>query len=101
MVDVITQHIEIVPGAGGPKARIAGQRIRVLDIAIWHEKMGLSVAEIVRQFSSLSPADVYAALTYYWDHREEIEQAILEEYDLVEELRRSGPGPLARHFGEK
>ena len=32
--DVIQEHIEIVDGALGPKARIAGHRIRVLDVAI-------------------------------------------------------------------
>jgi hypothetical protein len=33
-IDVIQEHIEIVQGAGGPKVRIAGSRIRVLDVVI-------------------------------------------------------------------
>lgn len=33
-VDVIREHIEIVGGAGGPKVRIAGHRIRVQDIVV-------------------------------------------------------------------
>ena len=45
MADVIREHIEIVPGPGGPKPRIAGHRIRVQDIAIWREKLGLSPDE--------------------------------------------------------
>jgi hypothetical protein len=36
MVDTIREHIEIVPGESGPKARIAGHRIRVQDVAVWH-----------------------------------------------------------------
>ena len=40
MADVIREHIEIVPGPGEPKPRIAGHRVRVQDIAIWHEKLG-------------------------------------------------------------
>ncbi len=96
MTDVVRQHIEIVQGAGGPKARIAGHRIRVLDVVIWHEKLGMSPQEIVAAYPTLTLADVYAALAYYWDNRDEIERAI--EVDRVEsdELRRlTGPGPLA------
>ena len=92
--DVIQEHIEIVDGAAGPKARIAGSRIRVLDVAIWHEKPGLSADEIVEQHPHLTPADVYAALAHYWDHRQEIDAVIEAERALVEELRKRTPSPL-------
>jgi uncharacterized protein (DUF433 family) len=96
-VDVIREHIEIVEGAGGPKARIAGHRIRVQDIAVMKEKFGLTADEIVEELPTITLADVYAALAYYWDHRDEIEAAIVEEETFVEHLKRSqGPGPLAR-----
>lgn len=39
---VITEHIEITPGICGGKPRIAGHMIKVQDIVIWHEKMGMS-----------------------------------------------------------
>ena len=65
MTDVVRQHIEIVTGAGGPKARIAGHRVRVEDVAIWHEKPGLSPDEIVDAIPSLMLHDVHAALAYY------------------------------------
>ena len=42
----------------------------------------------------LTLADVYAALAYYWDHRDEIERAIAEEQALVEEFRQGYAGPL-------
>lgn len=94
MVDVLKQHIEIVEGAGGPKARIVGHRIRVQDIAIWHEKLGLSPDEIVFHYPDLTLSDVYAALAYYWDHRDDIEAAIARDDAFVEELRRSTPSVL-------
>ena len=94
MVDVVRRHIEVVEGAGGPKARIAGHRIRVEDVAIWHEKLGMSADEIVDQYPTITHADVYAALAYYWDHRDEIERAIAEGNAFVEECRRSHPGRL-------
>ena len=62
VVDVIREHIEIVDGVGGPKARIAGKRIRVQDVAIWHEKMGLSPDEIVDAYPTLTENAVQGAL---------------------------------------
>ena len=96
MTDVVRQHIEIVAGAGAPKARIAGHRVRVADVAIWHEKLGMTPDEIVDAIPTLTLADVHAALAYYWDHRDEIEDQISAGRAAAEELRRLiGPGPLA------
>lgn len=39
---IISQHIEIKEGICGGKPRIAGDRIKVQDIVIWHERMGMS-----------------------------------------------------------
>ncbi|MEA2525581.1 MAG: hypothetical protein QOF73_2808 [Thermomicrobiales bacterium] len=89
MVDVIREHIEIVEGAGGPKARIAGHRIRIQDIARMHEKLGMSPDEIVEELPTITLADVHAALAYSWDHRDEIEAAIRDEHAYAEEMRRA------------
>lgn len=93
-MDVLNNHIEIVHGPLGPKARIAGSRIRVQDIVIWHEKFGMSADEIVTEYPQLSLADVYAALTYYWDHRNDIEERIAADDALIEELRRGNSSVL-------
>ena len=101
MVDVIREHIEIVEGAGGPKARIAGHRIRVQDVAIWHEKLGMSPDEIIESYPTLTLAEVHAALAYYWDHRDEIERVIENEHAFAEELRRMSRGPLLEKLGDR
>ena len=59
MTKTLDQHIEITPGICGGKPRIAGHRIRVQDIAIWHEKMGLTADDISADYS-LSLADIYS-----------------------------------------
>jgi uncharacterized protein (DUF433 family) len=66
-------------------ARIAGSRSRVSQIVVDHRQM--SAEGIVREYPHLKLADVYAALTYYYDHREQIEHEIEEGQRLVEELR--------------
>ncbi len=95
MTDVIQQHIEVVHGEGGPKAVVRGHRVRVQDIVVWHEKLGLSADDIVHQYPSITLADVYAALAYYWDHRDEIEAEIARSLATEEEFRRLYPGRLA------
>ncbi len=42
MTAVIAEHIKITPGVCGGKPRIAGHRIRVQDVVVWHEQMGMS-----------------------------------------------------------
>jgi|SRR5581483_1852136 len=88
-------HIEITPGVCGGKPRLAGTRIRVQDIVIWHERMNLSADEIASKHPQTSLAAIYAALTYYHDHRVEIEEQMQHGDDLVEELRRAYPSKLA------
>jgi uncharacterized protein (DUF433 family) len=89
----LDQHIEITPGIAGGKPRIAGHRITVHDVAIWHEAMGKSADEIATEYD-LSLADVYAALAYYFDHREDIDGEIKESALLVETLKGSMPSKL-------
>jgi uncharacterized protein (DUF433 family) len=83
MISVISEHIEITEGLCGGKPRIAGHRITVQDVVIWHEEMGLSPSEIVSQYPTITLGDVYAALTYYYDHQKEIKDQINKD-DLLE-----------------
>jgi uncharacterized protein (DUF433 family) len=83
-------HIESSPGVAGGKPRIAGHRITVQDVAIWHDRLGLSADQIASEHG-LSLADIHAALAYYFDHREEIDQAIASDEAFVEELRQRLP----------
>jgi uncharacterized protein (DUF433 family) len=89
-------HIVSTPGVLGGKPHIAGHRISVQDVAIWHERMGLSVDEIATDYE-LTLAEVYAALAYYFDHREEIDGRIRQGATMIEELKQRFPSRLAEH----
>ncbi len=89
----LDQHIEVTPGIAGGKPRIAGHRITVQNIVIWHERIGKSVDEIIAEYD-LTLADVYAALAYYYDHRSEIDHDIEESKAFVKALRESAPSKL-------
>ena len=82
------ERITRTPGVCGGRACLAGHRVRVLDIAIWHEQMGFCPDDIVSEIPSITLADVHAALAYYYDHRTEIQQEIREEREQAEEIRR-------------
>jgi uncharacterized protein (DUF433 family) len=86
-----TAAIEITPGICGGKPRIAGHRIKVQHVAVWHERMGLSPDDIVSQHPGLTLADVYAALAYYWDHKKEIDKDIQVDREFAETLRNGQP----------
>jgi uncharacterized protein (DUF433 family) len=89
----LDDHIEVTPGVAGGKPHIAGHRITVQDIVIWHERMGKSADEIAVEYD-LSLADIYAALAYYFDHRPELERAMQGSEAFVAALRQNTPSRL-------
>ena len=72
------------------KPRIAGHRIRVEDVAVWHDARAFA-DEIVVRFPQLTLGDVYAALAYYHDHGDAIRQSMREDASLAESLRVRTP----------
>jgi uncharacterized protein (DUF433 family) len=95
-VPVISEHIEVTPGVCGGKPRIAGHRIRVEDIVLSHQRIGMSPDEIVSAYPTITLSDVYAALAYYHDHQAEIDSHIREADQFDAELRKQGPSILEK-----
>ena len=93
-------HIEIAPGICGGKPRISGHRIRVQEIVIWHEKLGLSADEIILHYPMLNFSDIYAALSYYFDHQEQIDTGIREEEKYSDTFIKRHPSKLKSKFEE-
>jgi uncharacterized protein (DUF433 family) len=90
MQTVETGHIVIDPDVLGGKPHIAGHRIAVSHIAVWVTHHGLTPAEIAAQFH-LTIGEVYAALSYYYDHKEQMDQEIADAAQLAEEMARRYP----------
>jgi len=96
----LDQRIVRTPDICGGKPRIAGHRITVQNIAIWHDRLGWSADEIASEYD-LELADIYAALAYYFAHREEIDQSIREGKAFVEEMRGKTPSKLEKKLQGK
>ena len=90
IVNPVDGHIEVSPGVAGGKPRITGRGIKVQRIAVWHERMGIKPDQIAEEYG-LELADVHAALTYYFDHREAIDRAIRDDDAFDEALEKVSP----------
>jgi uncharacterized protein (DUF433 family) len=89
------EHITVRQGYCGGKPHIAGHRVKVQHIAVWHERLGQTPAEIAAAHPGLTLADVYAALAYYYDHRDRIDADIEADERLVAEQKaKAGPSYL-------
>jgi uncharacterized protein (DUF433 family) len=99
MSDSANDRITKTPGVCGGSACIAGHRIRVADIVVWHEQRGYSADEIVGFFPGLSLSDVHSALAYYFDHREEIQSDLAADREAEDSLSERFPSRLREKLG--
>jgi uncharacterized protein (DUF433 family) len=94
------EHIAIDPEKRGGKPYIKGTGITVHDIAGDYNS-GMSVEHIAQAFD-LTPGQVHAALSYYWDHKAQIDQEIreggLQTSALLDELKRQGKATSAEEL---
>jgi len=69
-----------------------------MDIVVWHERRGHSPVEIVDMFPGITLADVYAALAYYHDHREEIEADFRNDEKWEEWVKANIPSKIPKEL---
>jgi uncharacterized protein (DUF433 family) len=67
--------------------RVGGTRVR-LDTIIGAFHNGSSPGEILLKYPSLKLPDIYAVITYYLWHREEVEAYLEERRRVAEEVRQ-------------
>ncbi len=91
----LDDHITVTKGVAGGSPRIAGHRITVQNVVIWHELLGISADEIATEYD-LTLADVYAALAYYYDHRAEIDKSIKNSESIVKTIGHKTPSKVSQ-----
>lgn len=74
-------------------ARVAGTRSKVTQIA--HDvRNGMSPEQVVEAYPHLSLSQVHAALSYYYDHRKELDAEAEEGSRIAEAIKgQSAPAP--------
>lgn len=68
-------YISKKKGVQGGRAVITGTRITVSAIIIWY-KTGKEIYEILDMYPQLAPAQIHDALSYYYDHKKQMEDEI-------------------------
>jgi len=87
-------RITVIPGICGGKPCIAGHRVRVSDIVIWHEHQGLTADAIVSQIPGLTLADVHAALAYYYENLDAVREEMRAELAAVDQYEANSKSIL-------
>ena len=78
---------------------IEGTTMKVIQLVVEKLAYGWSPEELHFQHPSLTPGQVHAALSYYWDHAEELDREIAERLKAVDDLRtRRGSSSLIARF---
>ncbi len=88
--DVVHPYVERRPDVQGGRPVIKGSRFPVSSIVQNHRR-GLSVEEIIHEFPWLRPEEVHDALSYYYDHRPQIDEEIAQLNDLDGVMRTYPP----------
>lgn len=98
MTAVIESYIEIDENR---VAWIADTKVKVIEVALDKLAHGSSPEEIHFQHLHLSMAQIHAALSFYYAHREELEAEILQRLDKVNNLAANNQdSPLQKKLRE-
>lgn len=98
MVAVLENHIEIDKNR---VAWITDTKVKVIEVALDKLAHGLSPEEIHFQHPHLSMAQIHAALSYYYSHREELESEILQRLNEANKLAAQNKNsPLQKKLRE-
>ena len=95
---VVYSHIAKNPGIRAGKACIEGTRVAVTDIMFFYRR-GYSAERIQEEYPRLNLAQIYAALSYYHDQKDEIDSLLKEDEDFTDVLNRQWEDYVARHGG--
>jgi uncharacterized protein (DUF433 family) len=89
-VSTAAEYPHIVFDDGGT-ARIDQTRYKVLHLAAEHYFHGWTAEELLRQHPELRPEQVYAALTYYYDHYDELLATLELTFAEADKARQNQP----------
>jgi uncharacterized protein (DUF433 family) len=89
-MSTINQYPHLAAGEDGVM-RIGATRYKVIHLAAEHYHYGWSAEELLRQHPDLRPEEVYAALTYFYDHYDELVNEIKSTAERVPDAAFTQP----------
>ena len=79
--DLTVEHSYVTknPKIHGGEPVIRGTRFPVRSVVVYILKNGMLPEELAKEFPQLKIAAIYDALSYYYDHKDEVEKLIDEQ----------------------
>ena len=93
MTTALDGHIEVDETG---IARVAGTRLKVIHLVMDKMANGSTPEQMRQQFPPLTLSQIHAALTYYYDHKAELDAQIQHDLRQVETLRSQSHGQPTR-----
>ncbi len=79
---------------------IIGTGIRVIDVAIRYEIMGMSPEEIIVALPHLNLSQVHDALSYYYEHKSEIDKEWQDAVKKAGSMKKITESHLEKKLGK-
>ncbi|SRR6266545_1565770 len=92
-------YIEKRSGVRSGAPVIAGTGIKVIDVAVRYEVMGMSPEEIMVALPHLELSQIHAALSYYYAHKAELDREWKASLKKVARLRARQASILEQKLG--
>jgi uncharacterized protein (DUF433 family) len=92
-------YIEKRPGIRGGAPLIAGTGIKVLDVAVRYEIMGMTPEEIMVALRHIDLPQIHAALSYYYAHKAVLDREWKASLKKVARLRAGQTSILEQKLG--
>jgi uncharacterized protein (DUF433 family) len=87
-------YISIDPKIAGGQPVIRGTRMKVMDIAIKYEFMGLSADRIIDEYPHLKLEQIHDALSYYYENKDAFDKKYREDQSFLTQLKKKYPSKL-------
>lgn len=93
-------YISSKRGVRGGAPVIEGTGIQVMDIAVRYHILENTPDEIMAVYPNLTLSQVHDALSYYYDHKEEMDKRWKDSLEKVDEMRKGHKSVLESKLGK-
>jgi uncharacterized protein (DUF433 family) len=98
MPTVETAYEHIVLDEGGTPV-IEDANTKVVEVVLSLRVSGISPEQLHRELPHLSPGQIYSALAYYWDHKDELDTDLRRRREVGDRMREElGQPPVVERL---
>jgi len=99
VADIKHSYINRDPKISRGSPVISGTRVRVIDIVIEYDRLGMTPDEIIDAHPQLTLEAVHDALSFYYENREAFDKDISTRKEKIKKLSHKFPSKLKATIG--